>query len=53
MGIDLKPGGRCIRCKTCDGFPCRELAKAESDVCHPHGLANSSGLVGRHYRVSG
>src|SRR5690606_41351892 len=19
MGIDLRPGGRCIRCKTCDG----------------------------------
>jgi choline dehydrogenase-like flavoprotein len=32
MGIDLKPGGRCIRCKTCDGFPCRVLAKSEADV---------------------
>ena len=120
MGVDLKQGGRCIRCKTCDGFPCRELAKGESDVCavrpavaegvtlwtkslcrrlvtddtgkrvtgaeierngerlvvhadrfvvscgavnsallllrsanerHPNGLANSSGLVGRHYMV--
>jgi choline dehydrogenase-like flavoprotein len=121
MGIDLRDGGRCIRCKTCDGFPCKLLAKADADVCavrpalesptlelwantyarrlltddtgkrvisvelerdgaklvvsadtfvvscgavnsaalllrssnvtHPHGLANSSGLVGRHYMV--
>jgi choline dehydrogenase-like flavoprotein len=33
MGIDLRDGGRCIRCKTCDGFPCQVLAKSESDVC--------------------
>jgi choline dehydrogenase-like flavoprotein len=33
MGIDLRPGGRCIRCKTCDGFPCQVLAKGESDLC--------------------
>ena len=32
MGIDLREGGRCIRCKTCDGFPCQVLAKSESDV---------------------
>ncbi len=32
MGIDLRDGGRCIRCKTCDGFPCQVLAKGESDV---------------------
>lgn len=32
MGIDLRAGGRCIRCKTCDGFPCQVLAKSESDV---------------------
>ncbi|MEX0599509.1 MAG: hypothetical protein WD205_02625, partial [Rhodothermales bacterium] len=29
LGIDLRPGGRCIRCKTCDGFACRELAKSD------------------------
>ena len=23
MAIDLRKGGRCIRCKTCDGFPCQ------------------------------
>jgi choline dehydrogenase-like flavoprotein len=33
LGIDLRPGGGCIRCKTCDGFPCRVLAKADADVC--------------------
>ncbi len=33
MGIDLREGGRCIRCKTCDGFPCKVLAKADADVC--------------------
>jgi choline dehydrogenase-like flavoprotein len=33
LGIDLRPGGRCIRCKTCDGFPCKLLAKGEADVC--------------------
>ena len=33
MGVDLRDGGRCIRCKTCDGFPCQVLAKSEADVC--------------------
>src|SRR5262249_3913350 len=32
MGIDLREGGRCVRCKTCDGFPCRVLAKSDADV---------------------
>ncbi len=33
MGIDLRPGGRCVRCKTCDGFPCQVLAKGDADIC--------------------
>ena len=33
MGVDLRAGGRCIRCQTCDGFPCQVLAKSEADVC--------------------
>ena len=33
MGIDLREGGRCIRCSTWDGFPCREHAKGEADIC--------------------
>ncbi len=33
MGIDLSPGGSCIRCQTCDGFPCRLGAKSDSETC--------------------
>ena len=33
VGLDYRPGGRCIRCGTCDAFPCRVLAKADADVC--------------------
>jgi choline dehydrogenase-like flavoprotein len=33
MGIDLGEDGTCIRCKTCDGFPCQELAKSDADIC--------------------
>jgi choline dehydrogenase-like flavoprotein len=33
MAIDLRAGGRCIRCKTCDGFPCQVLAKGDADIC--------------------
>ncbi|MDZ4763979.1 MAG: GMC family oxidoreductase [Chloroflexota bacterium] len=32
MGIDLREGGRCIRCKTCDGFPCKVHAKSDADI---------------------
>ncbi len=32
-GIDLRAGGKCIRCPTCDGYPCRVSAKGDSDVC--------------------
>lgn len=32
LGIDLRVGGRCIRCNTCDGFPCQVFAKADADV---------------------
>ncbi|MDE2730514.1 MAG: GMC family oxidoreductase [Bacteroidota bacterium] len=31
MGIDL--GGKCIRCHTCDGFPCFVHAKSDAEVC--------------------
>ena len=33
VGLDYRPGGRCIRCGTCDAFPCRVLAKGDADVC--------------------
>ncbi len=33
MGIDYGPGGTCIRCRTCDGFPCRLGAKSDAETC--------------------
>jgi len=33
MGVDLGPGGSCIRCRTCDGFPCQVDAKSDAEVC--------------------
>ena len=33
MAIDLRDGGRCIRCKTCDGFPCKLHAKGDAEIC--------------------
>ncbi len=33
MSIDLRDGGRCIRCKTCDGFPCKVHAKGDAEIC--------------------
>ncbi len=32
LGVDLRPGGACIRCGTCDAFVCRVHAKADADV---------------------
>ncbi len=31
--LDLRQGGKCIRCNTCDGFPCMLDAKGDADVC--------------------
>jgi choline dehydrogenase-like flavoprotein len=31
-GVDLAATGRCVRCSTCDGFPCMVDAKADADV---------------------
>ncbi len=33
MAIDLRAGGRCIRCKTCDGFACKVHAKGDAEIC--------------------
>jgi len=33
MGVDLRAGGRCIACRTCDGFPCQVGAKSDAETC--------------------
>jgi choline dehydrogenase-like flavoprotein len=33
MGVDRRDGGLCIRCGTCDGFPCRLGAKSDAETC--------------------
>jgi choline dehydrogenase-like flavoprotein len=33
MGVDRGPTGGCIRCGTCDGFPCRVGAKSDAETC--------------------
>lgn len=32
MGVDVREGGTCVRCRTCDGFPCKVDAKSDADV---------------------
>jgi len=32
IGVDFRPGGTCIRCNTCDAFPCMVLAKSDADT---------------------
>jgi choline dehydrogenase-like flavoprotein len=33
LGVDLQPGGKCIRCMTCDAFPCQVHAKSDAETC--------------------
>jgi choline dehydrogenase-like flavoprotein len=33
VGLDWRPGGACVRCGTCDAFPCRYDAKGDAEVC--------------------
>jgi choline dehydrogenase-like flavoprotein len=33
QAVDWRAGGRCVLCKTCDGYPCMIDAKGEADVC--------------------
>jgi choline dehydrogenase-like flavoprotein len=32
IGVDRHPGGRCVRCRTCDSYPCMIDAKNDADV---------------------
>ena len=36
MGLDRREGGRCVRCATCDGFPCLVAAKSDAAVREMH-----------------
>jgi choline dehydrogenase-like flavoprotein len=33
QAIDWRPGGRCVRCRTCDSYACMLDAKGDADVC--------------------
>jgi choline dehydrogenase-like flavoprotein len=33
MGVDRRVGGSCVRCATCDGFPCKLGAKSDAETC--------------------
>ncbi len=33
VGLDYGASGRCIRCRTCDAFPCQAGAKADGQTC--------------------
>lgn len=33
MGLDYRDGGRCLYCKTCDGYPCHVDAKCDAEIC--------------------
>ncbi len=33
LAIDRGPSGKCISCKTCDGFPCKLGAKNDAETC--------------------
>lgn len=32
LAVQLHKGGGCVRCKTCDGFPCKVHAKSDAEV---------------------
>ncbi len=33
LAVDWRHGGRCVRCGTCDSYPCMLDAKGDADVC--------------------
>lgn len=32
LGVDRRVGGKCIRCQTCDGYPCQIDAKSDAEI---------------------
>ncbi len=54
LAIDLGPGGKCIRCQTCDAFPCQIDAKGDGETSlvnpalgHPNVTLQTGSLVTR------
>lgn len=52
--IDLGPRGKCVRCRTCDAFPCKVDAKGDAETClinpaltHPNVTLQTGSLVTR------
>ncbi|HEX4252648.1 MAG TPA: GMC family oxidoreductase, partial [Pseudonocardia sp.] len=47
--VDYQPDGRCVLCRTCDGFPCLVDAKGDADVfaLRPALASRSVGLLTR------
>jgi choline dehydrogenase-like flavoprotein len=44
MGVDRGLTGGCIRCATCDGFPCRLGAKSDAETCAIDPALEETGL---------
>lgn len=53
MAVDRRPGGKCVLCATCDGFPCQVEAKgdAETSALAPALASGHSRLLDR-FRVT-
>jgi len=54
LAVDLGEGGKCIRCTTCDAFPCQLGAKGDGETClvdralqHPNVTLQTSSRVTR------
>jgi choline dehydrogenase-like flavoprotein len=54
LAVDLGEGGKCIRCNTCDAFPCKLGAKGDGETClvdralqHPNVTLQTSSRVTR------
>jgi choline dehydrogenase-like flavoprotein len=33
LAVDRRDGGKCVLCRTCDGFPCKLAAKNDAETC--------------------
>jgi choline dehydrogenase-like flavoprotein len=52
LSVDRREGGLCIRCGTCDGFPCKLGAKGDAETCGiDPALATGNGRLATGVRV--